>query len=154
MKLFNWNDIEDTSFKDALFQNGAALSIGSFDGPHVGHIELFHSVVEAAQNQSLVPGVVTFRQSLGANKSNGMYKGDVSTLEQRLESFKKHGMEFCVVIDFSVEFGKMDGEQFLGILKNVCALKFLAEGVDFRCGYRGRCGKEQIASFASKNGIT
>ena len=155
MKIFSWDDILkiESGINHELFKNGSAISVGSFDGPHIGHNELFYSVLKKAKKHSYVAGLVTFSQSLGQNKSNDFYKGDVSTLNQRLNSFIKLSMDFCIVIDFSIDFGKMNGEHFLSILKNACNLKFLAEGVDFRCGYRGLYGINEISNFAKCNNI-
>jgi hypothetical protein len=154
MTVFSWNQITafaaGSSPLPSVFSAGTALSVGSFDGPHKGHEELFEAVKSQKQ---LVPGLITFRKPLGRFKKNGTYSGDISTLQQRLEIFGQKGFAFVVLIDFSAEFSKMNGSDFLSVLVHGCNMKFIAEGQDFRCGYRGATGRSEIAAFAESNGV-
>ena len=157
MIRFTWEDIESiVAGKTALpdvFARGTALTVGNFDGPHIGHDSLFALVRAEAKKDDLTPGVVAFKQSLGAFKSEGFYEGDLSTLAQRLSVIEARGMAFAIVIDFSDKFGKMDGHSFLSMLVRGCGMKFIAEGWDFRCGYRGAYGMKEIRAFSRKSGI-
>jgi FAD synthase len=157
MKVLSWTQIvrfaSGADPKPAFFTGGSAVTIGSFDGPHIGHEVLFDAVRAAARSDGLVPGVITFSQSLGGIKRPASYEGDLSTLEQRLDAFSRKGMGFAVVIDFSPEFGRIEGQEFLSILKESCGLQFLAEGKDFRCGYRGAFGMKEISDYSVCNGI-
>ncbi|MBP3710739.1 MAG: FAD synthetase family protein [Treponema sp.] len=157
MTVFTWTNIAKI-FSGAeclppLFANGSAITVGNFDGVHIGHAVLFDMVRAASSVRSLVPGAVTFSQSFGAFKADSAYGGDITTLNQRLELFEKNGMSFAVVIDFSAEFGKIDGSDFLSMLRTCCCMNYIAEGVDFRCGHRGAYGSSNIAQFAQENGI-
>ena len=158
MQILTWTQIERIFSGDeqrpSLFEKGSAVTIGSFDGPHSGHDVLFNAVLGASELYGYVPGVVTFSQSLGGFKRPESYEGDLSTLEQKLELLDKKGMSFAVVIDFSTEFGKIEGQDFLSILMKSCGLRFLAEGRDFRCGYGGAFGMKEISEFSDRNGIT
>jgi riboflavin kinase / FMN adenylyltransferase len=158
MIILTWAQVEriyaGTEQRADVFNRGSAVSIGSFDGPHIGHDVLFNAVFSASESMGYAPGVITFEQSLGGYKRPVSYEGDLSTLEQRLEIFRKKGMAFAVVIDFSAEFGRIKGQDFLSILKKSCGLKFLAEGRDFRCGYRGIFGMKEILDYSVCNGIT
>ncbi|HAH60816.1 MAG TPA: hypothetical protein DCL73_01815 [Treponema sp.] len=158
MILLTWARIErifkGQEERPDFFSKGSAVTIGSFDGPHIGHDVLFNEVLDASESCGYVPGVITFTHSLGGYKRPGAYEGDLSTLDQRLESFREKGMSFAVVIDFSAEFGKIKGQDFLRMLKESCCLRFLAEGRDFRCGYRGAFGMKEISDYSVCNGIT
>lgn len=157
MIRFTWEDIESVAAgKTAppdIFARGTALTVGNFDGPHIGHDSLFACVRREAEKNDLAPGVVAFKQSLGAFKSKGVYEGDLSTLAQRLSVIEARGMVFTILIDFSDKFGKIEGRDFLSMLVRGCAVKFIAEGGDFRCGYRGAYGMKEIRAFSRKNGI-
>lgn len=157
MTVFTWSSIEkilsDAECLPPLFANGSAITVGNFDGMHIGHAVLFDMVRSASSARSLASGAVTFNQSFGAFKADNAYGGDISTLNQRLELFEKNGMLFAIVIDFSAEFGKIDGSNFLSMLRTCCRMNYIAEGVDFRCGHRGAYGRNEIAQFAQENGI-
>lgn len=158
MQILTWTQLERIFSGDeqrpALFKKGSAVTVGSFDGPHTGHDVLFKAVLDASESYGYVPGVITFSQSLGGFKRPEAYEGDLSSLAQKLELLDKKGLSFAVVIDFSIEFGKIEGQDFLSILMKSCGLKFLAEGRDFRCGYGGAFGMKEISEFSARNGIT
>jgi tRNA pseudouridine(55) synthase len=144
--IYRWEDILSGTFSAVYRKAGTALSIGSFDGPHIGHDSLFNAVLQQEHRTEvpLVPGVVTFTRSLRGLKNPDTYKGDVATLAQRLEVFRARGFKFVIVIDFSSDFGKIKGTDFLSVLVDSCGMRFLAEGCDFRCGYNGAVAMDQI----------
>ncbi|MGI5116426.1 FAD synthetase family protein [Treponema sp. SP13] len=157
MIRFTWEEIESViaGKRDVpdVFARGTALTVGNFDGPHIGHDSLFALVRAEAEKDGLTPGVVAFKQSLGAFKSEGFYEGDLSTLAQRLSVIEARGMAFAILIDFSDKFGKIEGRSFLSMLVHGCGMKFIAEGWDFRCGYRGAYGMKEIRAFSLESGI-
>ena len=157
MIRFTWEEIESVvagkKTSPDVFARGTALTVGNFDGPHIGHDSLFARVRAEAEKDGLTPGVVAFKQSLGAFKSEGFYEGDLSTLAQRLSVIEARGMAFAILIDFSDKFGKIEGRSFLSMLVRGCGMKFIAEGWDFRCGYRGAYGMKEIRAFSLERGI-
>ena len=157
MNIFTWDSvlqiIKGNSPVPQLFSSGTAVSIGSFDGPHIGHKKLIDALLNQQKKNNLVPGILTFRRPLTGYKKGAGYKGDVSTLAQRLSSFESEGMSFVVVIDFSDEFCKIEGRVFLEYLRRYLNMKFIAEGKDFHCGYHGATGMEEISSFMEEYGL-
>ena len=157
MKVFAWNDIlQIISGKipvPDLFEKGTAISVGSFDGPHIGHEKLLQALLKEQAERNFVPGVITFRRPLTGYKCPSEYKGDVSTLEQRLAFFKNYGIAFAVVIDFSDDFGRIEGRVFLEYLVKYLNMKFIAEGRDFHCGYHGATGIDQICEYSKELGF-
>jgi len=149
-KIYTWDDVVEGRFDEETRKKGTALTIGSFDGPHLGHDTLFE---HCRRDKNLVPGIVTFRAGLRSFKSSS-YAGDVSTLNQKLRAFEEQKMAFALVIDFSESFGKIEGTEFLSILIEKCGMKYLVEGEDFRCGYKGATDDEQIKAFAEQKGFT
>lgn len=150
MQTFTWNVISSQSSTIPFFQKGSALTIGSFDGPHIGHTVLFDKVLETAKKHGLAAGVVTFVKPLPGIKYAGNYLGDISTLRLRLAEYEKRGFDFAIVIDFTKEFSRIEGTEFLGVLANVCKMKYIVEGQDFNCGKDGLCVKERILTYAQE----
>lgn len=151
MKVFDWNDI--LNVKSDFFEKGSALTIGSFDGPHKGHESLFVSVLNAATEKNLISGIITFKQALPGLKHPVNYAGDIATLQQRLFQYENKGFDFVVVIDFNESFSHISGRDFFEILYKKINLRYIAEGQDFRCGYKGLFGIQEITDFAFKNGF-
>ena len=162
MKIFYWQEIynlfscssDQIKYStENLFLEGSAISVGCFDGPHLGHKLLFNSVLDYSKKNNLKSGLVTFVKPLPNFKFKDEYLGDIATLEQRLEVYENLSFDFVVLIDFSSDFSKIEGTYFLSILAKVCNMKFLAEGIDFRCGYKGSCSMAEITDFAKQNDI-
>lgn len=151
MDVFSWDDILHNAA--GIKPRTTALTVGGFDGPHEGHRALCLSVIQSAQKRHLQSAVVTFKRSPRSFKQKADYSGDISSLRLRLKVFEQWGFSFAVVIDFSIDFSKIKGIDFLRILAERCGMRFFSVGETFRCGYQNDAGKEEIAAFAAENGI-
>lgn len=151
MKIFSWKELVNSN--KSYFEEGSALTIGSFDGPHKGHESLFVSVLKEAAAGGYVPGIVTFTQALPGLKHPENYPGDIATLQQRISEYERRGFEFALVIDFDEAFCRIEGGTFFRILMEKLNLKCIVEGVDFRCGYGGDFNMEKITAFGLENGL-
>lgn len=155
MKVFSWDDLG--SVKSYLSQNSiqsTCLTIGGFDGNHLGHQVLFEKVLSKKnEEKSFCAGVVTFARSPRGSKSENFYKGDLSTLSQKIQYFEKQGFDFCLIINFDSEFKKTLGIDFFDRLLGYCNMKFLSLGQDFRCGYKGSMGITEISEYFEKNNL-
>jgi len=116
----------------------SAMAIGVFDGVHLGHQALINRIVSRGPN----PTVVTFRENpkkalcrISGTGTSGSYKGDLYSLKQKMEIFDSLGVKFLVLIDFSEDFSKLKGKEFLDLLGNNGKMAFLAIGDNFRCGF-------------------
>ena len=152
IETFSWNDIINSKGK-GLFPQGSGISVGSFDGLHLGHRELLKALVDGCKKSGLKAGIITFLRPLPSIKHSGDYKGDVSTLNQRLKLFESLGIDFAVLVDFNEAFAEIAGADFLNMLLESCNMKLLAEGIDFRCGYKGATDAQAIKYWAGQNKI-
>lgn len=146
--LFDWLNVVEGKFPVEWIKKGTAVSIGNFDGLHLGHISLLDDVLD---QKDLVSGIITFRESIKSRFPG--YEGDVSSFSQKVEFCTGKGITFVVVIDFSDDFSKMKGQDFMDILVDRLGVKFLAEGKDFRCGYKGGFTMEDLALYSESKGF-
>ena len=156
MKIFTWTDTLESlnSGKEIIFfDKGTGISTGSFDGFHQGHRVLIKSLIEACKKDSLIPGLVTFLRPLPSLKHSNDYQGDLSTLNQRIKIMEELGVQFVIIVDFDDSFASMLGADYLNLLVNVCNMKLIAEGIDFRCGYKGATDSQAIRYFAETNNL-
>ena len=155
MKLYTWNDIlsilNGDSNEDFLAGAKTGISVGSFDGLHKGHRKLLSELLTACRAKLLMAGVLTFSRPLPGIKHSGDYMGDLTTLDQRLRLFEESGLDFAIIVDFDDSFASMMGADFLNILLNVCNMELLAEGIDFRCGFKGATDAQAIRYWAEQN---
>jgi len=121
------------------------MTVGIFDGVHIGHQALLKRIV--SYDSCETPVVVTFRQN-HKNES-----GNILTFKQRVNIFESMGIQITVVIDFTEEFKKMPGIEFLKILLERGNVGFFAVGTGFRCGYQQDTDAEMIQKFFTSHDI-
>lgn len=157
MKLYTWNDIlsilNGDSGEDFLGGAKTGISTGSFDGLHKGHRKLISELISSCRERGLSAGVVTFSRPLPGIKHSGDYMGDLTTLNQRIRLFEEQGLDFAIIVDFDDSFASMMGADYLNILLNVCNMELIAEGIDFRCGFKGATDAQAIRYWAEKNNV-
>lgn len=91
---------------------GSVVSIGVFDGVHLGHRAILARNVEAAAELGAVPTVVTF-QTHPKLLLLGRAPRTLTTLEHRLELFAREGIQHTVAIDFDAELRALSAESFI-----------------------------------------
>lgn len=148
MQVIEWDYLEGSNH-DAV--RPSALTIGVFDGVHVGHRTLIEKVLAAPGD--LERTVITFRENPKLILHPDTFHGEVLTLEQKLESLEETGIGTCVLIDFSGNFSKLTGTVFLSALVRLVGVRYLAIGTDFRCGYRLSTDAQGVRTIGASMGV-
>jgi len=148
MRVINWRQF----LKDGLplGEKPASITIGVFDGVHLGHHALINRIVSYNADAGYVPVIFTFRQN---HKTENKEQCDIQSFDERLAVFERLRVQITVVIDFTEEFRQMPGREFLQILSEHCNIGFFAVGSDFRCGYRLDTDAVAIVEFFSSQNI-
>lgn len=116
------------------------LTIGSFDGVHVGHQAIIRRVVEAAREAGAVPALMTLDPHPRAFFSPESAPPQLTTLEMKQRVAASLGIAFFFVLRFNESVAAIAREEFLnGILIGRCGAQRLIVGHDFRFG-RGAKG--------------
>ena len=106
MKVFHGTD-------NANITRSTVLTLGVFDGLHLGHQRIMQTVVERAKAARAVPTAITFdphpRSVLYPENAPPL----LQTLDQRLANFEFLGIEQTIVIRFDLDFARRDAEIFL-----------------------------------------
>ena len=99
--------------ENASIKGPTVLTLGVFDGLHLGHQRIMKTVVERGEETGAVPTAITFdphpRAVLHPEKAPPM----LQTLDQRLANFEILGIKQSIVIRFDKEFASQDAEVFL-----------------------------------------
>lgn len=132
----------------ALDPARSAVTIGVFDGVHKGHQELVRRVVASG----FKPAAVTFTAHPKLVTAPERFGGSLQTLGQKLASLESLGVSLCVLIDFSGDFSKLTGNEFVSTLVRSCGARYFAVGNDFRCGYRMMTDARAMRSIAAELG--
>jgi riboflavin kinase/FMN adenylyltransferase len=116
-----------------------ALTIGNFDGVHLGHQALLQELLAAARERGLVAAVVIFEPHPRELFAPLQAPARLTSLREKLELFSGLGVERVHVCRFDAQFAKIGAAQFINVLHQELSAKFVLIGDDFRFG-SGRSG--------------
>ncbi len=131
-----------------------ALTIGNFDGQHVGHRQLLAAVVQCAREQRGTPMVLTFDPHPVSVLSPGTAFQFLTSPSDKLAWFEAQGVEHLVVLNFTKTFAALSPQEFVwSILKDGLGVKDLFVGEHFVFG-RNRAGNaETLRALAGQAGF-
>jgi riboflavin kinase/FMN adenylyltransferase len=115
------------------------LTIGVFDGVHLGHRHLIAKLNELARKQGYASGVITFSQHPQEVLSPKTRLPSLTRLEQRIALLEDEGVDIVIPIPFTPQLANLSPKQFLSLLKEYLQMKGLVVGPDFALG-KGRQG--------------
>lgn len=133
-----------------------ALTIGNFDGVHLGHQALLGRVRAAATALGLEAAVMTFEphpREFFAHKAGDLSKAPprIANLRDKLQSLSDNGIDRVIVEHFSAPFAALSPQEFTEkVLVEGLHVKWLMVGDDFCYGAR-RAGNVQMLLEAGRH---
>lgn len=117
----------------------SCVTIGNFDGVHLGHQQIFAQVASKANRQKGTSVAITFDpHPLQVLRPGGIKL--ISTCEQKIELVEMAGIDVLVIVPFTQEFAATTAEYFVDeILLKRIGMKELVVGYDYAFG-KGRAG--------------
>lgn len=115
------------------------LTVGVFDGVHLGHKHLISKLLEQAEKMALLSGVVTFRHHPEELLSSQVKLPLLIDIETRISLLKNEGVDIIVPLSFTYELARLDAHQFVSLLQKYLRMRGLVIGSDFAMG-EGRKG--------------
>ena len=115
-------------------KNPCVMTIGNYDGIHLGHQSLIDQVIELSEDKGMQSAVMTFephpREFFQPNEAPSR----IISLREKLEFFESKGIDHVHVIRFDELFANLTAGDFLKIIKENLYVKLLVLGEDFRFG--------------------
>src|SRR6187402_3611997 len=105
MKIFHGTE-------NANIQKPTVLTLGVFDGLHLGHQQIMRTVAERARAVEAVPTAITFDPHPRAVLHPESAPPLLQTLDQRLANLEMLGIEQAIVIKFDKDFASQPAEDF------------------------------------------
>lgn len=125
------------------------LTIGNFDGVHIGHQALIKKLIAESKKRNLTPSVMTFEPHPKEFFISENAPSRLTTLREKLEFFLNYGIEKVFVCAFNQKFSNISSEAFMGqILKEQLKVQLLIVGDDFRFGSKRQAGIEDLKKNA------
>jgi riboflavin kinase/FMN adenylyltransferase len=148
-----FNSIEDWAahFQDA---RRTAVTVGNFDGLHLGHQKILQSVREHARASGQRAAVITFdphpMRVLRPDHAPLM----IQTLSQRLAGFEQMGLDAALVLRFDRALSLVSPEEFIDrILVGGMRVGAILVGANFRFGHRGAGDVRLLGEFGKRDGF-
>ncbi|MEA1899739.1 MAG: bifunctional riboflavin kinase/FAD synthetase [Thermodesulfobacteriota bacterium] len=126
--------IEDINKITKPYKN-AVITIGNFDGVHLGHQALFHNLIEKAIALNGTSIAMTFEpHPIRVLKKNN-HPPLITLYEQKVELIEKAGLDVLICIPFTQEFAAIPAKEFVeDILVKRIGIKAIAVGEDYIFG--------------------
>ncbi|PID65110.1 MAG: riboflavin biosynthesis protein RibF [Gammaproteobacteria bacterium] len=130
-----------------------ALTIGNFDGVHIGHQAILNTLVQTAKQQQYQPAVMTFtpHAKVFFGKSTDFL---ISSDEEKADWMARHEVATLLQIPFNHAFSKIDAVDFIDLLIHQLHVNYLLIGDDFRFGYQGRGSFELLSRMCAAQHIS
>jgi riboflavin kinase/FMN adenylyltransferase len=119
-----------------------ALTVGSFDGVHRGHVDVIAHAARAASAAGAEPALITFEPHPRCVLDPANCPSSITSLTEKLECIEKAGIAHAIVLRFDRELASLSPQEFVDRLSAVMEIKAWVIGFDFAFG-RGRTGNAE-----------
>jgi riboflavin kinase/FMN adenylyltransferase len=131
-----------------------AVSVGNFDGLHLGHQKILRAVLEHARAAGQRAAVITFdphpMRVLRPDRAPLM----IQTLSQRLAGFEEMGLDAALVLRFDHALSQVSAEEFIErILVGCLRAGAILVGANFHFGHRGAGDVRMLGEFGKREGF-
>ena len=141
MKIFN-NIQSYSSEKESI------LTIGTFDGVHIGHNKILTKLVEESKKNNLSSLIMTFfpHPRIVLQKSEEIKM--IDTMDEKIHLFEKTGVDNLIIQPFDENFSKIRAKEFVEeILVKKLKIKHIIIGYDHRFGKDREASVEDLKKF-------
>ena len=129
---------------------GCVLTIGNFDGVHLGHQQVLKQVSQQAQNMGLPTMVMTFAPQPMEFFARNKAPARLTRLRDKIVQLEKLDIQRLLCVNFNANFSSMSADGFIrDLLVAQLDVKFLVVGDDFCFGI-GRKGNFEMLKSAGE----
>jgi riboflavin kinase/FMN adenylyltransferase len=148
MKIIDTLDKIYEPFKNAV------ITIGNFDGVHIGHQALFHEVIEIAQNIDGTSIAMTFDPHPIRVLKQNRHPPLITLYEQKVELIGRTHIDALICIPFTREFAALSAEEFVrDVLVGKIGMKAIVVGEDYSFGKNREGNIDQLNAYAPRYGF-
>ena len=127
-----------------------AITIGTFDGVHIGHRKILERLINSAKEQDLRSTVLTFfpHPRMVLQKDSDIKL--LNTLEEKQQILESIGLDYLIVHPFTKKFSRLSATEFVrDILVNELKAKRIVIGYDHRFGRNRNANINDLVAFGS-----
>lgn len=128
---------------------GSIVTIGTFDGVHLGHQQILKQLIDTSQQSKLKSVLLTFfphpRMVLQPDISMHL----IQTIEEREKALRKTGLDYLVIHPFSEKFSRLSADDYVKqILVDKLNVRKVVVGYDHRFGRNRTASLEDMYNYA------
>lgn len=128
-----------------------AISIGNFDGVHIGHREILRRVVEIARAEGWKAAALTFDPHPTTLVAPERAPRLLTTLEQRARLMLEQGIDQTLILPFTPEIARLSPEEFVrGILANKLKTRAALVGENFHFGHKAAGNPQKLEELGEQ----
>lgn len=132
-------------------EHHTVVTIGTFDGVHVGHQKIIERLVNSARAGNLESAILTFfpHPRMVLQKDSGIKL--INTIRERKEILEKSGVDHLVIHPFTVQFSRLSAQEFVrDILVHRLKAKKVIIGYDHRFGRNRTADINDLRKFGEQ----
>ncbi|GLV59396.1 riboflavin biosynthesis protein [Dictyobacter sp. S3.2.2.5] len=144
-----------TEYQTTLSENTPiAITIGNFDGIHLGHQRLLHELRAMAEKLQCTPVMVTFAPHTLMVVRPNMNILYLTTLEEKLSLAREYGkVADSIIVHFTPEVAALSAQDFMDNLCSRFTIRGLIVGADFSLGHKRMGNVEFLEQYGQEHGI-
>ena len=128
---------------------GSIVTIGTFDGVHLGHQQILKQLIDTSQQSKLKSVLLTFfphpRMVLQPDISMHL----IQTIEERKKALRKTGLDYLVIHPFSEKFSRLSADDYVKqVLVDKLNVRKVVVGYDHRFGRNRTASLEDMYNYA------
>jgi riboflavin kinase/FMN adenylyltransferase len=132
------------------FKN-AVITIGNFDGVHLGHQALFHEVIEKADAIGGTSVAMTFEPHPMRILKQNNHPPLITLYEQKAELIERTGIDVIICVPFTKEFAALTAREFIDdLLIQKIGMRAIVVGEDYSFGKNREGNLELLKTFSAE----
>ena len=139
----------------ALLNSETVVTIGNFDGCHLGHQSLLKRTVQIAKQEGLSSVVVCFNPRPKVFFTNVSLDDEIFTFDQKSRSFEELGLDYFLNQKFDLNFSQLSCEDFYSLLlRKILRCKKIIVGEDFCFGHKRSGNSAWLSKRAKEDSVS
>ncbi|SIQ12431.1 bifunctional riboflavin kinase/FAD synthetase [Maribacter ulvicola] len=131
-------------------EHPTVITIGTFDGVHIGHLKILNKIINHAKSSELKSSVLTFfpHPRMVLQKDTNIKL--LNTIEEKISILEKLGLDILIIHPFTKKFSRLTSTEFVrDMLVNTLKIKKVIIGYDHRFGRNRNANITDLITFGS-----
>jgi len=136
------------------FSSPIVLSIGNFDGLHIGHQAVLNHLLKKTKDQHAISAVLTFSNHPSTVLRPSHPTSLLCSIPHKMHLLSQTGIDLTILLPFTTSFSEQTAETFLRTIRQVLPFRFLILGSDAHMGKNRDGDRETVTSLSHSFGFS